>query len=235
MKVGAEPKKLAILGALVLVGGYAFYSNVLSQPGPPAEQESAAPRPGATATPPAGSPVPAAAPAARRASTRVQSGEFRPSLRPRRPEDRLDPMSIDPTLRLDLLAKVQEVELDGGARNLFQFSAPPAIKTPEPKIIPKLPGESANADEEPPPEAGPPKPPPPPSITLKYYGYSVVRGENRKKAFFLDGDEILVAAEGETLKRRYRVVRIGLTSVVMEDTESKDQQTLPLVEEAAAG
>jgi hypothetical protein len=42
-----------------------------------------------------------------------------------------------------------------------------------------------------------------------------------------------MAAEGETLKRRYRVVRINPTSVVMEDTEVKKQQTLPLAEEAA--
>jgi hypothetical protein len=41
-----------------------------------------------------------------------------------------------------------------------------------------------------------------------------------------------MAKEGETVKRRYRVVRIGVNSVVMEDTENKHQQTLPLAEEA---
>ena len=80
---------------------------------------------------------------------------------------------------------------------------------------------------------GPPAPPPPPPITLKYYGYSSARGDNRKHAFFLDGDDILVAAEGETVKKRYRVVRIGVNSVVMEDTQFKHEQTLPLQEEAA--
>ena len=49
---------------------------------------------------------------------------------------------------------------------------------------------------------------------------------------FLDGDEILYAAEGDTLKRRYKVIRIMPTSVLMEDTESKHQQPLPLVEES---
>ncbi len=44
---------------------------------------------------------------------------------------------MDPTLRLDLLAKVQNVNLEGGERNLFQFGAAPLPKTPEPKIIPK--------------------------------------------------------------------------------------------------
>jgi len=33
------------------------------------------------------------------------------------------------------------------------------------------------------------------------------------------------------VKKRYRVVRIGVNSVLMEDTESKRQQSLPLAEE----
>jgi hypothetical protein len=33
------------------------------------------------------------------------------------------------------------------------------------------------------------------------------------------------------VKKRYKVVRIGLNSVVMEDVDSKVQQTLPMLEE----
>jgi hypothetical protein len=154
----------------------------------------------------------------------------------RRPDDHTDPMSIDPTLRLDLLAKVQGVDLQGGARNVFQFSTPPpppAPKGPEPKIIPKPGALAQNGPKLEP--AGPPKPPPPPPILLKYYGFSNARGAAAKTAFFLDGEDVLVAHEGDTLKRRYRVVKIGLTSVVMEDTESKSQQTVPLVEDPSMG
>ena len=32
MNLGAEPKKIAMLAGLVVVGGYVFYSNVLSGP-----------------------------------------------------------------------------------------------------------------------------------------------------------------------------------------------------------
>ena len=49
-------------------------------------------------------------------------------------------MSVDPTLHLELLAKVQNVKLDGGQRNLFQFGKPEQVaelKGPEPKIVPK--------------------------------------------------------------------------------------------------
>ena len=52
-----------------------------------------------------------------------------------------------------------------------------------------------------------------------------------RRAFFLDGDDILVAGENETVKNRYKIVRIGVNSAVVEDTTNKNQQTLPLIEE----
>jgi len=231
MKVGAEPKKLAVLGGLAVVGMYLFYANVLSDPARPVE--STAPSTPVAAAPP--SSAPRAVTPQRRRESRGTVQEFRPSLKPRRPEDRIDPMSVDPSLRLDLLARVQAVEPQGGTRNLFQFAAPPATpaaKLNEPLIVPvPKPAEQAARDEAKP--AEPPPSPGPPPINLKYYGYSTLRGgDGRKRAFFLDGEDILVAAEGETVKRRYKVVRIGVSSVVMEDTESKNQQTLPLQEEA---
>lgn len=234
MTVGAERKRLVLLGVLMLAGGYAFYSNVLSGPEAPpaAPSSSAGSRPAGAGLP--GVPAAAGPSASTRPRAASKSQEFRPSLKPRRQEDRLDPATIDPTLRLDLLAKVQRVEPEGGSRNLFQFAAPPAAapKIAE-KIVPKTKEQIAQelaAQQAKP--AEPPKPGAPP-INLKYYGFTVARQEGRKRAFFLDGDEILVAGEGDTVKRRYKVVRIGVNSVLMEDTESKSQQTLPLAEEAA--
>ena len=232
MKFGAERKKVLTLAALLLLGAWLFYSNVLSQPGaaPEAPREGAAPAAPRAAVPSV--PVAGSQPSIRRAGSRNRaSEEWHPSLK-RRPEDQVDPMTIDPTLKFDLLAKVQAVNLEGGARNLFQFSLPPAPKGPEPKIVPKIPDAAAAAQAAA--NAGPPKPPPPPPINLKYYGFSTNRGTARKTAFFLDGEDILVAGEGETVKRRYRVVRIGVNSVVMEDVESKSQQTIQLTEEPAA-
>jgi hypothetical protein len=240
MKLGAEPKKVAILGVLALVGGYTLYTNVLSDSSAPSPQTSAqtSPRtsPPVAAAPSPGQIVPPAAargaqPSIRRAGSRNRSGEeWRPSLR-RRSDDPLDPMQVDPTLQLDLLAKVQGVSAEGGSRNLFQFStpppppAPPAPKTPEPKIVPK-PAEVAQS------LSTPAVKPPPPPINLKYYGFSTVRNGGAKTAFFLDGEDVLVATEGQLVKRRYKVVRIGVNSVVMEDIEAKSEQTLPLTQEA---
>jgi hypothetical protein len=238
MKLSPERKRLLFLvGTLAILGGYSFYSNVLSGPSSsPRSPQPSRPAPQKSAGRPANTSGFDTAPEARR-PTSARSGnseEFRPSLKPKRPEDRVDPMTIDPTLRLDLLAKVQAVSLEGGHRNLFAVGAPPL--PPEPTVTTK-PGTQVAQQMGPQPPAPPPPPPaapPPPPINLKYYGYSSARGDNRKHAFFLDGEDILVAAEGETVKKRYRVVRIGVNSVVMEDTQFKHEQTLPLQEEKEA-
>lgn len=143
-----------------------------------------------------------------------------------------DPSQIDPTLRLDLLAKLQTVQAGTAGRNLFQTGPAPAppgtpIKNP-PKIIPT--GPMATAPTTP---AGPVIPTAPP-IDLKYYGYSTVKGEVRRKAFLLDGEDIIMAFEGEMVKRRYKVLKINATSVTMEDTQFNSTQTLPLQPEGNA-
>ncbi len=111
---------------------------------------------------------------------------------------------------------------------------PAPVKDPG-RIIPKTPAQIAQEAAQQAAAAGPPQPPPPPPITLKYYGYTAQRGDGQKRAFFLDGDDIFVAAEGEMVKRRYKIVRIGLSSAVVEDTQFNSTQTLPLTPEESAG
>ncbi len=233
MKLGASRRQLYALGALVVLGSYLFYSNVMSGPSSPEPSRPSQAAAHKTATPAAPEFEPPSAPH-RPATSSRSSDEFRPSLKPKRPEERVDPMTIDPTLRLDLLAKVQSVNIEGGRRNLFAVGA---VQLPPEPVVSVKGGTTQVAKvygpEPPPPPPPPPTVPPPPPITLKYYGYSSARTNNRKRAFFLDGEDILVGAEGDTVKKRYRVVRIGVNSVVMEDTQFKHQQTLPLQEEAA--
>jgi len=227
MKVGVEPKKIAFLGGLLLVAAFLLYRNVFS--GNPGSEVRTKPSRVASAIvpPPDLMTAPAAVSKTAASGRRGSTQEFRPPYKPKGP---IDPSSIDPRLRLDLLAKVQSVEPQGGARNVFQFgpSEIPAIKEPI-KIIPKT-DISENPQHMPPPV---PVTPPPPPITLKYYGYIAQRADGRKRAFFLDGDDILVAAEGELLKRRYKVVRIGVNSAIVEDTQFNNTQTIPLQEETA--
>ena len=53
----------------------------------------------------------------------------------------------------------------------------------------------------------------------------------RKRAFLLDSEgAVFVATEGDVFSQRYKIVRIGVNSIVIEDLQFNDQQTLPLDE-----
>jgi hypothetical protein len=228
-KVGADRKKVGILIGLVVVLVVVFFINRSSSPDGPAAAPSAPARPLPSLTrtlPPELSPGPRTAPRGP-AVDRSSIADFRPTLKLK---EGTDVSRIDPSLHLDLLAKVKTVELTGGTRSLFEFSQPPAPPAPEvAKIIPKY-----GPDPPPPPKppAPPPAPPPPPPIPLKFYGYSgTARTAGLRSAFFLDGDDIVIAKENDTIRNRYKIVRIGVNSAVVEDTVSKNQQTLPLIEE----
>ena len=189
MNLGAEPKKVAALGVLVLVGGYLIYTNVFSSPETPASRPAKSTM---AAEVPASKAIPQTTAPRRAGSGRREASDFRPPYRKSRPEDRPDPNTIDPTLRLDLLAKVQAVDASTGIRNLFQFTtaaAMAAARAPEPeKIVPQTPLIPVRVPSGPPPvpvKAGPPP------INLKYFGYTALRQGGGKRAFFIDGDEIL--------------------------------------------
>lgn len=217
MKVGAEPRKVALLLGLLAVLAYVAYTNFLA--GEPSTPRT---KPGDVRPRPVAQRQEAASP---RPSPRPVLGEFRASLRRDQREGRLDPAAIDPTLRLDLLARVRAVTPARASRNLFQFGPAPLPKTPEPKIIPE-----AKPSAGPPPGSKPeeaPKPPPPP-IPLKFYGYASQGRSGEKRAFFLDGEDIIVATEGELIKKRYKILRIGVNSALVEDVEHKHQQTLAM-------
>lgn len=232
MKLGAEPKKIAILVGLTVVAAYLLYSNLSAPPAPSsgaAVEERARQRAADSAVTAAAQ---TAAPPSRSSAGRRNAGqEFRPPYK----RKGVDTGTIDPRLRLDLLAKVQAVDLAPAERNLFQFgAAPPVAPAIDPgKIIPKTQAQIQVEQARLQAQAGPPGPPPPPAITLKYYGYTAQRADGHKRAFFLDGDDIFVAAEGELIKKRYKVVRIGVASVEVEDTQFNHTQMLPLAEEAA--
>jgi hypothetical protein len=232
-----DKKKVAILGALLAVAAVVFYINSSDSPAP------AGTAPGPVPTVPLVAPRrPAESQTGGPALSRATAGqrtlqEFRPSLKPKKPEDRLPPDSIDPTLRLDILTKLQAVNVEGTHRSIFDFGqAPPPPPTAAAKPKTPVPSPLVTAQAEAAKPAQPPPPPPPTPIPLKFFGFITARNQTAgpKRAFFLEGDEIHVVTEGEVVKRRYKIVRIGVNSVVVEDLDQKNQQTLPL-EAAPAG
>jgi hypothetical protein len=250
--VGAEPKKLMLLGGILLVGAIVLWLQYR----PDAAQQTVA----ASTTPSqtvAMKPAPVAGPepasSARTADPVIQvpqrrtsggggfpSGnarsmaDFHPSLKVK---DDLDVSRVDPRIRQDLLAKVRAIPMEGGSRSLFEFSKPP--EPPAPKVEAIKPTAPVVV---PPPAPAPPKvvtevkPPPPPPIPFKYYGYAGKTTDGQLEGFFREGDastgDIFPAREGETLEKRYKIIRIGIKSATVEDTTNHNQQTLPLLEEA---
>jgi hypothetical protein len=245
VKLGTEDKKKVYwLAALGVAGAISIYLNVFSdstptaapKPAPVTERErlSAEATGAAPAAVPGTASQPAAPPRQLGGASRSRGDDFHPTLRSKRKEDQIDPLTVDPTLHLELLAKVQNVKLDGGQRNLFQFGPAEAARLSgaEPKIVPKREAMGPPVPPPPPPPPGPAPIPPPPPITMKYYGLATKRIDGKKTGFFLDGDEIILATEGMIVKKRYRIVRINAETVVLENLEVKSEQTVKIAEDA---
>ncbi len=233
MNLGADRKKILILGGLGVVVVYVLWTNVFSGGDTSSANTHAHVAPAAS-----GTVLQPNAADVRRVLTRRgaqhHTGEFNPDIVP----GKADPNNVDPTLRLDLLAKVQNVDVDSSSqRNIFTFGdvPKPVDKTPLPPV------KKINVDKNgkpipilPPGPVTPPPPPGPPPITLKYYGFTSPKTSGRKRAFFLDGEDIIVASEGDMVKRRYKLVKIGVNSVTLEDTQfNNNQQTVPLAPDIA--
>ncbi len=160
MKLGAEPKKVGIFVALLAVAGIVYWMN--SSPSTPS---TATARPLADVVPAAGVAAPVAAEGTGAVvKKRVATGRASITENIYKLPQSVDPSKVDPTLRLDLLAKVQAVEPEGGSRNLFQFSTEPvpqpaAIKGP----IPNVPNLHPNAPQPLPPNMASVQRPAPPA------------------------------------------------------------------------
>lgn len=132
-------------------------------------------------------------------------------------------LNVDnPRIRLDEIERARKTEYKTSGRNPFS-----AIQAPPPRVVPR--------ETKPPigPQR-PPAPPPPPPLTLpsnvKFFGLGTV--PSSRLAFFTDGEEVYVVAEGEVLMKRFRILRIGNASVEFEEISSGRTATAPLEEQA---
>ena len=230
MKLGAEKNKVILLGVVGAVACVTVYTQFFSGPelGPTARRPAAS---RAFTTP--------QQKVTRRPASRPATGQtFRPSFGSGDgSEEPLDPMTVDPTLHTDLLAKVRAVEFGGVERNIFRFGERKPKKVEGPtaeelaeaaKRTKEAASKSAPGPPNPKPQVKTPKAPP---IKWKYYGFANSSKDTRKRAFLLgEEEEVFIATEGDIFKKRYRIVRIGVNSIVIEDMQFKAEQTLPLEE-----
>ncbi|MFY9560106.1 MAG: hypothetical protein WAQ52_07720 [Terriglobales bacterium] len=163
---------------------------------------------------PSASPLAPAAPqtasanATRTAVRRTASGKFVKGTEPR----------LDPTLDLDLLRQSEQIKYAGTARNIFVAGSMSQIEA-----VRKNPALDHAG-----PVAPPPVPPPPP-INLKFFGFASKPGEP-KKIFLSQGEDIFIAAEGDIVNRRYRILHISPAAVDIEDVLNNNRQSIPLTQ-----
>jgi hypothetical protein len=201
VKLGFENKKQTtwaiVLGVIALLVG--AYELIPMFSGPPSLDSSAQ----------------AAAPVVPRPTVTKPGGKGSAKAKKFQPE------SLDPTLRLDLLASSEKTQYEGAGRNIFvsqreevviqQPVAPAVVDNPKPDYVA-------------------PTAAPPPPIPLKFYGFASAPGEP-KKIFLKNGDDVFVAGEGEIVDRRYKVIRISTTSVEIQDMVYSGQpQTIALTQ-----
>ena len=203
MKLGAENKtKLWLTVGLAMVAVYLGITRLPSM-------FSAPPQTAAPVARSTGPNIPAVQPVRRpvgRKGTRVAS---------------LLTPTLDPRLRLDLLKRSETTEYTGAGRNIFRAEAEPA---PIPKpIVPPMPGPGGNTVG----QNVPPTPPPPPPIPLKFFGIASKPGEP-KRALLADGDDVFIAKEGDIVDRHYKINKIGVNSVEIQDVLTNNVQTIPL-------
>jgi hypothetical protein len=152
--------------------------------------------------------APTSATASKPGVRRTASGRLVPVIEPR----------LDPTLDLNLLGKSEEIKYAGNGRNIFVAGSVAVIERPK--------GDGTDR------EAGIHTPPPilpPPPINLKFFGFANQPGET-KKVFLSQGEDIFIAAEGDIVDRRYRVLHISPTAVDVEDVINNNRQSLPLTQ-----
>jgi hypothetical protein len=128
------------------------------------------------------------------------------------------PTAVLPSaLKLDALDPVAEAP--SARRNPFRFGAPPPPPAP-----PRPAAEPVNRPVAPPP---PPVPAGPPAIRLAFIG--VMQLPNGQKiASLSDGGRLMLGREGDVIDGRFRIVRIGNESIVMEYLNGQGRQTIPL-------
>ena len=123
--------------------------------------------------------------------------------------------TLDPRLHTPELAASQNVKYEAGGRNIFRMEEIKIAKVDNPVRT----------------EIGPPMPPtptptpPPPPIPLKFYGFASKSNE-AKKIFLADEGEVFVARQGDIVERKYKIIQINNTSVVIEDVLSGNRQTI---------
>jgi len=119
------------------------------------------------------------------------------------------------------LRDARETEYKSSGRNIFVAALPappPAPVVPAPDPIR--------------PPSGPmlPPEPPPPVLGMKFFGLGTLPSTGPRRAFLLDGEEVRIVGEGDTILNHLRITHIGNDRIEYEDinTGKKNSTTLEM-------
>ena len=132
---------------------------------------------------------------------------------------KLDPAALD--VKLEALAGERPAPGDT-ERNPFRFKPKPAPPPPPQPVVKAPPVQDPGL-------ALPPQPPAPPPITVKFIG-TFQLPDGGMVAVFTDctvGRTSQTVREGATILGQYKLVKIGLQSVVVEHLDGRGRTTLP--------
>lgn len=144
-------------------------------------------------------------------------------------DDRARLGDAPPAVRLDTV-QAEGARISTSGRNPFRFQSRSVVTPVQPG-----PGPAMPRPEAPPapgavsagPQGSVTGEAPPPPITLKFIGTIEAPGVG-KIAALSDGKFVYHGREGEVIEGRYRIVKIGVESIVMEYVDGRGRQTIRL-------
>ena len=196
-------KKAAAIGAFVLLGGGILYYELAD--------DSPAPQPVSRSVSSSGASSPSSQPVS---GLHSASGTAAKNLG-------TTAAQLDPTLKMGPMLVAEQLVYSGTGRNIFSMdSAPVEIPTALAPARPKGPAAAVYTP--------PPGPPPPPPIELKFFG-TASSASGKRRALLLHGEDVFLASDGDIVQRRYRIITVSASSVLVEDIANNNRQSLPLI------
>ena len=116
-----------------------------------------------------------------------------------------------PRIHQDRVQDARNTEYGSTVRDIFSLELPSPPPPPPTEVV-RVPGPGDPGYVQP---VAPP--PPPPVLPLKFFGSGAVLGGSSLRAFLTNGDSVYVAAEGDTLLGRYRIIKIGRVNLEFEE------------------
>lgn len=128
------------------------------------------------------------------------------------------PLDIrEPDLHLDQLQKIHNTKYTGMQRDIF--SGQPLPPPPSRNLVkPSQPDPGTFVNPV----------PPPVQVPAQFFGYADRPGNKNRVAFFLNGDDVLIVAEGDTFLGNFRLLNIGNASAQVQEISTGRQTSVPL-------